>query len=234
MTTTKKPRPSPEPPGRPGTVPPVAASPPAPETPEDRLAKLVERARQGDRTVLPEIKRLLDQNEAYWQAHGDVGRALEELLITKLAGRDLLSAQCIRRKVEAMKTELAGPECSPLERLLADRIVACWLNATVSDAAEAAGDPTGGPVAKYRLARAESASRRLVAAARALAVVRRLGAGVKVEITHHAEPSAPAAGRMSGGGTTEACPVPSPADRLKAAFEAEGKLDRDVAMTQCV
>lgn len=53
----------------------------------------------------------------------------------------------------------------------------------------------------------------------------------EVEITHHAEPSTSAAGRMSGGGTFEPCAVPSPADRMRAAFDAEARIDRELVAT---
>ena len=44
--------------------------------------------------------------------------------------RPALTWPCGRRsrcKCKAMRAELAGPNASPLERLLADRAIACWL-----------------------------------------------------------------------------------------------------------
>jgi hypothetical protein len=36
-------------------------------------------------------------------------------------------AEALSRQVAAMRSELGGPSPSPLEALLADRVIACWL-----------------------------------------------------------------------------------------------------------
>jgi len=47
----------------------------------------------------------------------------ESLLVKRMAGQNLLLAEATIRKLDSMKTELAGPEASPLERMLAARVV---------------------------------------------------------------------------------------------------------------
>lgn len=151
----------------------------------DAFLQLVDRARRGDRTVATELARQLDAHPALWQAQGDVARALEQLLIDRIAGPDMLVGQSVRRKVEALKTDLLGGDgnqVSALERLLCDRVTAAWLISHFAELSETTGDASGSAAAKYRLARAESASRRFVSAATALAKVRRLASGLHIRI----------------------------------------------------
>ncbi len=74
-----------------------------------------------------------------------------------------------------MKTELAGPKPSPLERLLVDRIAACWLQVHYADAlyAQRMGEVSVG-WGDYLQRRQDRAHRRYLASIRALAQVRRL------------------------------------------------------------
>jgi hypothetical protein len=94
----------------------------------------VRRAREGDRTVLPELRRLLDQNPRVWQCHGDLAQQAEEAWLRLAAGHDLFLHESLIRKLRDLRGELAGPDPSPLEQLLVGRIVACWLQVHYADA----------------------------------------------------------------------------------------------------
>src|SRR5262249_20583590 len=79
-----------------------------------------------------------------------------------------------RRKAEQLRAELAGPEPSPLERLLIERVVSCWLQVNYADAAYAQikGNAPGQHAAALR--RQNSAQHRYLQSVRALVTVRRL------------------------------------------------------------
>jgi hypothetical protein len=139
---------------------------------EGALRRLVERARGGDVTALPELRRLLDENAALWRAYGDLARHAEESLIAHAAGADLLLRESLRRKVAELKAGL-GPN-NPLERLLVDRVAACWVAASHADAAFGQAGGARGPREGQLRRRQDSASRRLTEAIRLLATVRRL------------------------------------------------------------
>jgi hypothetical protein len=73
-----------------------------------------------------------------------------------------------------LRAEVAGPDPSPLESLLAARVVSTWLAVNYSETvcAQAKGLPLR--LAEFALKRAESAHRRHLAAVAGLATVRRL------------------------------------------------------------
>lgn len=210
-----------------GTTKPPATTPtsqPAPPRPNPLQAVLA-RARAGDGTVLPELKRVLDEHPSIWQDCYQLVSMVEQGWLDRIAGKNLLLSQSVRRHVEQMKLDLAGPSPTPLEKVLAERIAAAWLGVQYAELAEATGDDGGGKVAQMRLRRLDAAHKRFLSATKALAVARRLTAGLRIEInhTHGSSANAPEgvgraatparAGRSGGvGGPADDDPV---ADRLR-------------------
>jgi hypothetical protein len=134
----------------------------------------VRRAEEGDESVLPELRAALNVNGWVWQDYGNLGRQSEAAWLQLIAGKNLMLHESTRRKAEQLRAELAGPEPSPLERLLVDRVVACWLQVNYADAAYA--QQKGSTPAQHTAAlrRQNSAQQRHLQAAKALAAVRRL------------------------------------------------------------
>ena len=66
--------------------------------------------------------------------YGDLAQTTEIALVQKLAGDQLLFREGLHRRADALRKELLGPHPAPLEKILVDRIVCCWLNANYSDA----------------------------------------------------------------------------------------------------
>jgi hypothetical protein len=148
------------------------------------LQAILDRARAGDKSVLPELKRILDDNPFLWQENYQLVSLVEQGWLDKISDKNLLLSQSIRRQVEALKKDLAGASPTPLEQLLSERIVAAWLAMQYADLSDSTNDPSGSKVAEMRLKRVESASKRFLAATKTLAVVRRLTHGLKIEIRH--------------------------------------------------
>ena len=75
-----------------------------------------------------------------------------------------------------MREEIAGENPSPLERLLAERIVATWLQIQLFEGIYASGVSKGMPIARdgYHQKRLDHAYRRHLSAIRALAQIRKL------------------------------------------------------------
>ena len=95
---------------------------------EDEIRGLLGRARGGDAAALSELRAALDGHPEYCGARrGDLGRHAARAWIGLIAGPDLALQESLGRKVAAMLDELAGPGAPPLERLLAERVVAGWL-----------------------------------------------------------------------------------------------------------
>jgi hypothetical protein len=101
---------------------------------EEELDGLLTRAHKGDDSVLPGLRKLLRQMpESVAILGGDLARQAENGFIEALGGNNLAFKEALLRKLELMRAELAGPSPSPLERLLVERIVACWLQVQDAD-----------------------------------------------------------------------------------------------------
>jgi hypothetical protein len=61
-------------------------------------------------------------------AYGDMGRIAQHTLIKVFTGKHLVNREAMLARLEQLREELAGPDPTPLERLLAERIVACQLH----------------------------------------------------------------------------------------------------------
>src|SRR5262245_7389076 len=91
------------------------------------LRELFQRAERGDEAVLPELRRLLDHEPALWRYAGDMARIAEASLVELAAGSNVLLKEGLARTLAELKAQLAGPNPSLLDRLLAERVAICWL-----------------------------------------------------------------------------------------------------------
>ena len=149
--------------------------------PFEGLADLVGRARAGDPSALPLVRRYLDAHPEVWRVGGDVARHAREVWVDLVAGPDPVAAEAVRRKLDELTAALGGPGSTPLEALLVDRVVACWLQAHYADAtyAQARGPGSTPAVRTELMKRQESAQRRYLASVKQLAVVRKLQSGLR-------------------------------------------------------
>jgi hypothetical protein len=86
------------------------------------LARLLERAERGDATVLPVLRRVLDESPAMWQGYGDLALQAQGFFVRLASCNNLMLCESLLRKLSAMKSELMGQSPSAAEMLLADRI----------------------------------------------------------------------------------------------------------------
>jgi hypothetical protein len=90
----------------------------------DDVRKLLRQAAKGDKAVLSTLQPLMDSSPL-WEEAGDLATTARECLIQTICGDDLLVQEAHTRKCLALMEELTGPQPSPLERLLAERIALC-------------------------------------------------------------------------------------------------------------
>ena len=147
------------------------------------LRALSEKAENGDKEARKELRRALRESapEIILQA-SDIGRRGQWALIKTVAANDPLTEEALVARLEQMRAEVAGPEPSPLEVLLTERICSLWLLIEVLEmlvSAQLSADlprehqsPTSylQHVFKWQ----ESANRRFLSAMRELARVRKL------------------------------------------------------------
>jgi hypothetical protein len=146
---------------------------------QDERHALARRAQAGDATVLPELRAMLDAHpdttlrltDVAYTAHTQMARAVAP-------PNDLLLVEVMPRRVAMLQRELEGPNPSPLERLLCERIATCWLAVYLFDAAAIQTGADGRQPSLQALELDERnksrAHRRYLDACVALAKVRRL------------------------------------------------------------
>jgi hypothetical protein len=144
------------------------------ETEQEDMALLLERAKKGDRSVLPKLREALDADPRIWQNYGDLAQQSEASLIVLAAGENILLAESLQRKLSALKEDLGGPSPSPLERLLVERVTATWLQVNFYDGLIAQTKDTKNARWKLIERHQDAATRRHLASIKALATVRKL------------------------------------------------------------
>lgn len=88
--------------------------------------ELMVRAHEGDESVLPTLRELLDAVPTLARKFVDPAREAEQIMLRNYAGEDLMLKEAMPRTLKLMREELAGADPSPLERLLVERVVATW------------------------------------------------------------------------------------------------------------
>jgi len=104
--------------------------------------------------------------------------------------------EALRAKMKALRVELAGSNPTPIERLLVERVVACWLQLAHADCMAAQARPASIAEGNYIQRRQDRAHRRYLSAIKMLAVVRKLALAIRVDLNlasrplpEHAEPA---------------------------------------------
>jgi hypothetical protein len=141
------------------------------------LVKLVREAEDGDIKALAQLRELADTRlPDLWETFGNVATNAERSLIDLASGKNALQKEAMGHKLANLRAELAGPNPTPLERLLVERVVLCWLQANYEDVidAQTLKHSTSWTQTLNRQRRAEVAQRRFLSAVKALAAVRRL------------------------------------------------------------
>lgn len=148
------------------------------------LEDLIKRASEGDESTLPGIRMMLDilPNGARI-LEGDLAHEAAQALIRAVTGSNLVQKEAICRKMEQIRSELSGPNSSPVERLLVDRVVLCWLHVHHADVQYAYATNVTLEYGDYLQRQQERAQRRYLAAIKSLATVRRLVMPIKVDVT---------------------------------------------------
>ena len=150
-----------------------------------KLRKLNEKAEQGDKEAARGIRKLLDENpDLAWRFIKYPGEHAEAALIDQITrDEDLTAKEFFKHQIQSMKTEVAGKNPSPLERLLAERVVATWLQVQLFESFYVLGMKNESMrQGDYRQKRLDRAHRRHLSAIRTLAQIRKMGPTVQINI----------------------------------------------------
>jgi hypothetical protein len=140
------------------------------------LTSLVRRAQEGDATALAKVRERFNAAPEVWQQVGNLATHAQQAWIDLQSGKNPVIKEGVERTLASLRTDLLGDAPTPLERLLVERIMACWLQIQYADRRAAAFEQQGGSFrhGDYWQKQQESAHRRYLAAIRTLAQVRRL------------------------------------------------------------
>ena len=171
-----------------------------------RIGNFIERACGGDETALAGIQRLLRQDPDFFvpALGGDLAIEAEQSLIRKATGTNLAFREALETKLGLLRKELASSSPNPVERLLVERVVACWLQLYYADVVAAQAENLTFQQGTYLQQKQDRAHRRFLTAIKTLATVRRLALPIKVDLN--------VAGKIETGGgkAPDRAPEPSP------------------------
>jgi hypothetical protein len=136
--------------------------------------KLLDQAQKGDKKTLPALRKLLENPAAVDNFGGDLARQVVFSLINAAAGENLLLKEAVPRKLELLRAELSGPNPTPLERLLVERIVVCWLQVHHAEIRFAQAQDLSLDQGDYFQRCIDRAHKRYLSAIKTLATVRKL------------------------------------------------------------
>jgi len=101
----------------------------------DELRGLSQKAEAGDTEARKELKQKLRESSAELLARAsDVGRRAQHMLISTASAGSALTEYALSGRLDMMRDEIAGENPTPLETLLTEQVVSCWLWLTLLDA----------------------------------------------------------------------------------------------------
>lgn len=145
-----------------------------PET-SDEIRALLKRTQAGDEGTVPVVRKILENPAMIPVFGGHLAEQVIGAFVTGLGGKDVGFREAMRKKLDLMRAELLGANPIPVERLLVERVLACWLQ--VQDAELRAGrSQTDATIRQidFNQRRMDATNRRFLAAVKTLALVRRL------------------------------------------------------------
>ena len=149
----------------------------------DELRDLSDKAEAGDKEARRELKQAVRESAPEVIARAsDVARSAQHMLIGTVAAGSSLRELALSGRLDMMREEIAGAKPTPLETLLTEQIVSCWLWLQLLDAFISGQFQYPMPDGSKRVAMSyllkmvklqESASRRFLSVIRTLAQVRK-------------------------------------------------------------
>jgi hypothetical protein len=77
---------------------------------------------------LAELRRLFDEDPELWRTTGNMARRTLDHLLRTYYSQSAYARECVTRRVREMRQEFGYTESSPLEKILIEQILVCWIN----------------------------------------------------------------------------------------------------------
>ena len=134
-----------------------------PDTDEqgDSFSELVNAARQGDRSVIPVLRRMIWENPRLAKFSGDLAGQTQLHWIDLITGQDLFYRECLLMKMAKLKQKLlAETKGTVVGEMLVDQAISTWLQLYYHEDREATSPAENIQIGEYRLKKIESAFNR--------------------------------------------------------------------------
>ncbi len=143
-------------------------------TTNEGVRPLLKRAATGDVTTAPILRKMLEQPDTIELLGGNLAKCAQRSFIDAISGQDVSVREAVAAKMECMRKELLGENPTPVERLLVERVVACWLQVQDAEIRAAQAKDQTFKQADFNQRRMDATNKRYLAAIKALALVRKL------------------------------------------------------------
>lgn len=139
------------------------------------LTEVLDRATKGDKSTVPAIREAIMRCPNVVEVFGgNLAKVALDSFVDGLAGKDLVFRETLIAKMAALRGELIGPNPTAIERLLVERVVACWLQVQDADVRYAQAKNASFRQADFNIRRMNSAHKRYLSALKALALIRKM------------------------------------------------------------
>lgn len=141
-----------------------------------RLDALIARASKGDDSAVPELRRAMDAaGKDLVDLSIGLGAMAELSLVSTFTLENFYVRELLLSETARLRKEVAGPDPTPLVRMLAERLVMCWLQVQLADLRLSCLGSAPLAVGDYHERQRERANRSFLAASRTFATVKKLG-----------------------------------------------------------
>jgi hypothetical protein len=149
----------------------------------NELRDIVEVAHDGDAKALSRLREILKELPSLANIFADLADKAEQVFIKRVSGADPLIKEALPVKLKAMRGDLCGPNPSALERLMAERIVACWLQLQHAEIVYAQNlGNLSIPQNEYHQRRLDRLHRRYLSSVKSLAQIRKMGPAIQINV----------------------------------------------------
>jgi hypothetical protein len=115
-----------------------------------------------------------DRGRHLLESFGSSAEWLKRTIVRRAAGENVASQEAIVRVIESVRSELAGPDPTPMERLLAERAALCWMLVSWYENSAHNCDRMSIAQANHHQLKIDRAHSRFLSAVRTLVQVRKL------------------------------------------------------------
>ena len=151
------------------------------------LGEILSLARSGDeaamRILLCGEKESGENLDFMLEPYGDLARVAEEALIEAHCGNDLIIREGLVRRLSKLREDLKEGRESPLEAMIIDLIVCCWIQSQhVTQIYGQSMNETNWKTEEYFQKLQDKVQRRYLNGIKSLAQIRKLGPAIQVNI----------------------------------------------------